>query len=80
MPSYRVLKEKIRVLEQENKTLRDKCEVHSKNRIHLARKLMEWQGYAEYKDEMLVATMQEREEFKKLYEKTKAENNILQFH
>ena len=80
MPSYRVLKEKIRVLEQENKTLRDKCEVHSKNRIHLERKLMEWQGYAQYKDEMLVATMQEREEFKKLYEKTKAENNILEFH
>ena len=41
---------------------------------------MEWQGYAEYKNEMLVATMQEREELKKLYEKTKADNNILEFH
>ena len=50
------------------------------NRIHLEGKIMEWQSYAEYKKEMLVATMQEREEFKKLYEKTKAENNILEFH
>ena len=80
MPSYRDLKDKIRVLEEEKKTLRDECGVHSKNRIHLERKLMEWQGYAEYQDKMLVATMQEREEFKKLYEKTKAENNILEFH
>ena len=80
MPSYRDLKDKIRVLGEENKTLRDECGVHSKNRIHLARKLMEWQGYAEYKDEMLATTTQEREEFKKLYEKTKAENNILEFH
>ena len=80
MPSYRDLKDKIRVLGEENKTLRDERGVHSKNRIHLERKLMEWQSYAEYKDEMLVATTQEREEFKKLYEKTKAENNILEFH
>ena len=80
MPSYRDLKDKIRVLEEEKKTLRDECGVHSKNRIHLERKLMEWQGYAEYQDKMLGATMQEREEFKKLYEKTKAENNILEFH
>ena len=80
MPSYRELKDKIRVLEEENKTFRDECGVYSKNRIHLERKLMEWQGYAEYKDEMLATTTQEREEFKKLYEKTKAENNILEFH
>ena len=80
MPSYRDLKDKIRVLEEEKKTLRDECGVHSKNRIHLERKLMEWQGYADYQDKMLVATMQGREEFKKLYEKTKAENNILEFH
>ena len=80
MHSYRDLKDKNRVLEEEKKTLRDECGVHSKNRIHLERKLMEWQGYAEYQDKMLGATMQEREEFKKLYEKTKAENNILEFH
>ena len=80
MPSYRELKDKIIILDEENKTLRDECGVHSTNRIHLERKLMEWQGYAEYKDKMLVATMQEREEFRKLYEKTKAENNILEFH
>ena len=80
MPSYRELKDKIRVLEEENKTLREVCGVQSSNRIHLEGKIMEWQSYAEYKKEMLVATMQEREEFKKLYEKTKAENNILEFH
>ena len=80
MPSYRELKDKIIVLEEERKTLREECGVHSSKRIHLEGKLMEWQSYAEYKNEMLVATMQEREEFKKLYEKTKAENNILQFH
>ena len=60
--------------------MREEWEVHSSNRIHLERKLMEWQGYAEYKKEMLRAAMQEREEFKKLYEKTKAANNILEFH
>ena len=80
MPSYRELKDKNRVLEEENKTSREECGVHSSNRIHLEGKIMEWQSYAEYKTEMLVATMQEREEFKKLYEKTKAENNILEFH
>ena len=80
MPSYRELKDKNRVLEEENKTLREECGVHSSNRIHLEGKIMEWQSYAEYKTEMLVATMQEREEFKKLYEKTKAANNILEFH
>ena len=80
MPSYRELKDKIRVLEEENKTLREERGEHSSKRIHLERKLMEWQGYAEYKSEMLEATMREREEFKKLYEKTKAENNILEFH
>ncbi|KAM7425241.1 hypothetical protein ABFA07_023305 [Porites harrisoni] len=80
MPSYRELKDKIRVLEEEIKTLREVCGVQSSNRIHLEGKIMEWQRYAEYKKEMLVATMQEREEFKKLYEKTKAENNILEFH
>ena len=80
MPSYRELKAKIKVLTEENKTLREECGVHSSNRIHLEGKIMEWQSYAEYKKEMLVATMQEREEFKKLYEKTKAENNILEFH
>ena len=80
MPSYRELKDKIRVLEEEKKTLREECGEHSSKRIHLERKLMEWQSYAEYKKEMLLATMQEREEFKKLYEKTKAENNILEFH
>ena len=80
MPSYRELKDKIRVLEEEIKTLREECGVHNKNRIHLEGKIMEWQRYAEYKKEMLVATMQEREEFKKLYEKTKAANNILEFH
>ena len=80
MPSYRELKDKIRVLEEKNKTSRKECGVHSTNRIHLERKLMEWQSYAEYKNEMLVATTQEREEFKKLYEKKKAENNILEFH
>ena len=80
MPSYRELKDKIRLLEEEKKTLREECGVQSSKRIHLERKLMEWQSYAEYKEEMLVATMQEREEFKKLYEKTKAENNILEFH
>ena len=80
MPSYRELKDKIRVLEKEIKTLREACGVHSSNRAHLLRKIMEWQGYAEYKNEMLVATMQEREELKKLYEKTKADNNILEFH
>ena len=60
MPSYRELKDKIRVLEEENKTLREECGVHSSNRIHLEGKIMEWQSYAEYKKEMLVATMQER--------------------
>ena len=80
MPSFRELKDKIRVLEEENKTLREERGEHSSKRIHLERKLMEWQGYAEYKSEMLEATMREREEFKKLYEKTKAENNILEFH
>ena len=80
MPSYRELKDKLRVLEEEIKTLREECGVQSSNRIHLEGKLMEWQRYAEYKKEMLVATMQQREEFKKLYEKTKAENNILEFH
>ena len=80
MPSFRELKDKIRVLEEENKTLHEECGVHSTNRIHLEGKIMEWQGYAEYKKEMLVATMREREEFKKLYEKTKAANNILEFH
>ena len=80
MPSCRELKAKIRVLTEENKTLREECGVHSSNRIHLEGNIMEWQSYAEYKKEMLVATMQEREEFKKLYEKTKAENNILEFH
>ena len=80
MPSFRELKDKIRVLEEENKTLREERGEHSSKRIHLERKLMEWQGYAEYKSEMLEATMQEREEFKKLYEKTKAANDILEFH
>ena len=80
MPSFRELKDKIRVLEEENKKLREERGEHSFKRIHLERKLMEWQGYAEYKSEMLEATKQEREEFKKLYEKTKAENNILDFH
>ena len=80
MPSYRELKDKIRVLEEKIKTLREECGVHSSNRTHLQRKIMEWQGYAEYKNEMLVATMQETEELKKLYEKTKADNNILEFH
>ena len=80
MPSYRDLKDKIRVLEEEYKTLREECGVHSSNQTHLQRKIMEWQGYAEYKNEMLVATMQEREELKKMYEKTKADNNILEFH
>ena len=80
MPSFRELKDKIRVLEEENKTLREERGEHSSKRIHLERKLMEWQGYAEYKSEMLEATMREREEFKKLCEKTKAENNILEFH
>ena len=80
MPSYRELKDKIRVLEEENKTLREESGKLSSNRIHLEGKIVEWQGYAEYKKEMLVSTMQEREEFKKLYEKTKAENNILEFH
>ena len=80
MPSFRELKDKIRVLEEETKTLREECGEHSSKRIHLERKLMEWQGFAEYKSKMLEATMQEREEFKKLYEKTKAENNILEFH
>ena len=80
MPSYRELKDKIRVLEEEKKALREECGVHSSNRIHLEGKIMEWQRYAEYKKEILVATMQEREEFKKLYEKTKAANNILEFH
>ena len=80
MPSYRELKDKIRVLEEEYKTLREECGVHSSSQTHLQRKIMEWQSYAEYKNEMLVATMQEREELKKLYEKTKADNNILEFH
>ena len=80
MPSYRELKDKIRVLEEASKTLHEECGVHSSNRTHLEKKIMEWQGYAEYKNEMLVATMQEREELKKLYEKTKADNNILEFH
>ena len=80
MPSFRELKDKIRVLEEENKTLREERGEHRSKRIYLERKLMEWQGYAEYKSEMLEATMREREEFKKLYEKTKAENNILEFH
>ena len=80
MPSFRELNDKIRVLEEENKTLREERGEHSSKRIHLERKLMEWQGYAEYKSEMLEATMRDREEFKKLYEKTKAENNILDFH
>ena len=80
MPSYGEFKDKIRVLEEQNKTLREECGVHSTNRIHLEGKLMELQSYAEYKNELLVATTQEREEFKKLYEKTKAANNILEFH
>ena len=60
MPSYRELKDKIRVLEEERKTLREECGIHSSKRIHLEGKLMEWQSYAECKNEMLVATMQER--------------------
>ena len=47
MPSYRELKDKIRVLEEEKKALRGECGVHSSNRIHLEAKLMEWQSYAE---------------------------------